>query len=239
MKAFYDSIARKWHSVTGAQGGALKKFVLNDLVLGKIPGIAGVRILELGCGNGYFLPMLLRRFSGQVPSQITITDQSQVLLDLARRFFRVPDSDYRVLDVRTPFPFSADSFDLILANMIFNELTGAGLRRALRECRRTLASEGRLIATVTHPVFVESLERRGQLKPTKVGIFTMPGSDGLRLPVVPRSKKDYCAALEQAGFRFSTEDIFPTPPILNAKPGLSQAGGVPIAMLIEGKRNGA
>src|SRR5262245_34725927 len=100
MRAYYDRIARKWHAVTGAQGGALKKLVLNDLVLSKLPDIAGLAILELGAGNGYFLPLVLRRFSGQVPSRVVITDQSRVLIDLAQRVFRVPGAEYRVLDAR-------------------------------------------------------------------------------------------------------------------------------------------
>ena len=50
--AYYDRIARKWHAVTGPRGGALKERVLNGLVLGKLEGIAGLSILELGAGNG-------------------------------------------------------------------------------------------------------------------------------------------------------------------------------------------
>ncbi|MEW6349799.1 MAG: hypothetical protein AB1646_12105 [Thermodesulfobacteriota bacterium] len=65
--AFYDAIARKWHAITGSQGGALKRYVLNELVLGALPGISGMSILELGAGNGYFIPLVLRRFSGQGP----------------------------------------------------------------------------------------------------------------------------------------------------------------------------
>src|SRR2546426_6337561 len=113
MTPYYDRIARKWHSVTGAQGGALKKLVLNDLVLDKLTGIAGLSILELGAGNGYFMPLVLRRFSGEVPARIVITDLSRVLLDLARRSFRVRDAEYLTLDVRDAFPFPDESFDLI------------------------------------------------------------------------------------------------------------------------------
>ena len=38
---YYDHIAKKWHSFSGAQGGAFKKYALNDLVLGRISDIAG------------------------------------------------------------------------------------------------------------------------------------------------------------------------------------------------------
>jgi SAM-dependent methyltransferase len=233
MMAYYDRIARKWHSLTGAQGGAFKKLVLNEVVLGKLPSVAGLSILELGAGNGYFLPLVLQRFSGQVPTRVVITDQSQVLIDLAQRVFRVRDAEYQSLDVRDRFPFPKASFDLILANMIFNEITTAGLRRAMRECHRTLSSGGRLLATVPHPDFIESLERRSQLRPLKGGVFTMPGTAGLRLPVVRRSSEEYSVAMEQAGFRFHAEAVYPTAQILRAKPGLRQAGDVPIALLLD------
>ena len=231
--AYYDRIARKWHAITGAQGGALKKLVLNDLVLAKLPGIAGMAILEVGAGNGYFIPLILRRFSGQVPSRIVITDLSRVLLDLAQRGFRVAEAEYRVLDIRGPFPFAAESFDLILANMVFNELTPAGLRRALAECRKVLTPGGRLVGTVIHPLFVESLAQRGLLKRGPGSVLTMPGSDGLRLPVVPRTMDEYTAAFREAGFQFWSEEVWATPEVLGAKPGLRQAGKVPVALLFE------
>jgi SAM-dependent methyltransferase len=233
MTAYYDRIARKWHSVTGAQGGAFKKLVLNDRVLAKLHGIAGLAILELGAGNGYFLPLVLRRFSGQVPARVVITDQSGALIELAQRFFRVADAEYRVLDVRDPFPFPKEWFDLILANMVLNEIATAGLRRALRECQRTLRPGGRLLATVTHPAFIKSLARRGQLKPLKGGMSTMPGSQGLRMPVDRRTSEGYRAALEQAGFRVRSEAVCSTDQVLNAKPGLRQAADVPIALLLD------
>src|SRR5713101_8065328 len=136
---YYDHIAKKWHTLTGAHGGAFKKYALNDLVLSRISGIAGLAILELGAGNGYFMPLVLRRFSGQVASRIVITDQSELMLRLAQRSFKVAEAEYQVLDVRAPFPLGNDSFDLILANMIFNEITTPDLRRAVRECHRVLA----------------------------------------------------------------------------------------------------
>jgi hypothetical protein len=81
--AYYDSIAKRWHETTGAKGGAFKELVLNNILLQKLSGIDNCSILELGAGNGYFLPLVLRRFSGQAPSRITVTDQSERLLEIA------------------------------------------------------------------------------------------------------------------------------------------------------------
>src|SRR5437667_416438 len=105
--AYYDQIARQWHQTTGFTGGAFKELVLNDVLLNKLPAIASRAILELGAGNGYFLPLVMRRFAGQTPAQLVVTDQSEHMLSIARKAFKVPNAQYQVLDVARPFPFVA------------------------------------------------------------------------------------------------------------------------------------
>ena len=234
---YYDGIAKKWHGISGAQGGAMKRFVLNDLVLSKIPGIAGAAILELGAGNGYFMPLVLRRFSGQVATRIIISDQSKVLLGIAQRKFKIRNAEYMVLDVRNAFPLPDAGIDLIVANMLFNEIPVPAMLRAFCECARVLARGGRMVSTVVHPKFVDSLGRRGQLKPGEGGILTMPGSKGLRLPVFPKAGEDYLEGFRRAGFQCSSEDVYPTREVLNAKPGLRQTGPIPLASLFVSEKN--
>src|SRR5437870_6777791 len=103
--AYYDQIARQWHATTGFSGGAFKELVLNEVLLNKLPAIAKRAILELGAGNGYFLPLVMRRFSGQVPARVVVTDQSEHMLSIARKAFRVANAEYQVVDVARPFPF--------------------------------------------------------------------------------------------------------------------------------------
>lgn len=116
-RPYYNRIAKLWHEVTGYHGGPFKKYVLNEYLLATIGTIRNLSIIELGAGNGYFIPMMLRRFSGQIPSRIVITDQSGVLLKMAENEFRVKEAEIRQLDIRYPFPFGDGSFDIILATM--------------------------------------------------------------------------------------------------------------------------
>ena len=141
-------------------------------------------------------------------------------------------AEYQVLDIREPYPFSQRTFDLILATMVFNEITVGGLRVALSECRRVLKNRGQLIATVAHPVFVRSLSKRKVLRRKPKGMLTMPGSGSLRLPIVPRSAEKYVGLCEQYGFDCRTEDVSATEKVLNRKPGLRKTGKVPIALLL-------
>jgi SAM-dependent methyltransferase len=231
--AYYDNIAKQWHEATGYKGGAFKGLILNEVLLRRIAGIDHCSILELGAGNGYFLPLVLRRFSGQVPAAITITDHSGRLLEMARKHFRIPAAEYATLDVRRPFPFADHQFDLILASLVFNEVSTGGFQKALRECRRVLSRGGRFLMAVVHPDFVGSLRKRKLLRRTREGVPTMPGAGSLRVPVVMRSRQAYQNSLKEAGFEFEEEDVFPTPEVLNVKSGLRKAGKIPLALVFE------
>jgi ubiquinone/menaquinone biosynthesis C-methylase UbiE len=177
--------------------------------------------------------LLLRRFSGQKPARLVVTDQSGELLELAQHHFSVPEAEYKLLDVRSAFQFPDNTFDLILATMVFNEVSPAGLRKALEECYRVLKENGQLLVTVTHPAFVESLAKRSQLKRLPDGFLTMPGADGLRLPVIPHRVEHYESVMQKAGFQFEKEAVFATSEVLHARPGLREAGNIPIALIVD------
>ena len=162
--AYYDKIAQQWHAATGYNGGAFKEHVLNAVLLQKLPAIDNCSILELGAGNGYFLPLVLRRFSGQTPASILVTDCSNELLEIARTNFRIPQAQYQRLDMCGAFPFEDNTFDIILAIMVLNEVPPKGFKNALRECHRILSAKGVFLFAVTHPDFIDSLQKKGLLK---------------------------------------------------------------------------
>jgi SAM-dependent methyltransferase len=228
---YYDRYAKLWHSVTGHKGGAFKEHVLNDILLRKLPAIHDRSILELGAGNGYFMPLVLRRFSGQLPSSITITDCSDHLLKIAQKEFFIPGAHYQQLDIRGPFPFENNRFEIILASMVLNEIPQKGFDNALLECYRTLTDGGLLLIAVIHPVFIDGLQKRGLLKRATGNILTMPSTGNLRLPVVVRPLEIYQKSLEEAGFQYEEEAVYPTAQVLNEKSGLRDVGRVPLALV--------
>ncbi len=205
-------------------------------MLSEISSIAGKAILELGAGNGYFAPLLLRRFSGQLPGRLVITDQSQALLSIAESAFHLDGAEYVTLDVQDPFPFPDGSFDLVVAGMLFNELTTGGFEQALAGCARILTADGLLLATVLHPDLVHALAKKGALTDFGRGLFAMPSAEGLRLPVSRRSTAAYRAVMERSGFTVLTQDVHPDEKTLREKPGLRVSAGTPLALLIQCSR---
>lgn len=207
--------------------------MLNDRLLEAIGRIEGQSVLELGAGNGYFLPLALRRFSGQAPARLTITDQSQALLGIAQSSFAIDSAEYLTLDVQTAFPFADATFDLILAAMLFNELPTSSLHTALLECHRVLKPGGRLIAAVPHPTFIHALAKQGVLTDFGRGLFAMPSAEGLKLPVSRRSVEKYEESLRAADFTYALSDVLPDAKTLHDKPAMRLPRATPLAFLLE------
>lgn len=231
--AYYDRIAKQWHRVTGHSGGAFKRYVLNERILTHIEGIEGRDILELGAGNGYFAPLLLRRYSGQQPARLVISDQSHAQVAIARSTFGIDGAEYLPLDVQDAFPFADACFDCILAIMVLNELPTSALQSAMQEGRRVLKPSGRLLAAVPHPVFVHALAKKGALTDFGRGLFAMPSAEGMRLPVSRRTAQAHVDILSGWGFIVSMEDVYPDEKTLHEKVGLRVPRDTPLGLILD------
>ncbi|MBI3272568.1 MAG: class I SAM-dependent methyltransferase [Planctomycetes bacterium] len=203
--AFYDRIALQWEAATGDAGGALKRNLLNEVLLRRLVEVRGGWVLELGAGNGYFAALLARHRRGRRPARMVISDVSAALLEIARTERPVVDAEYLCLNGAGPYPFEPVTFDVVLATMVFQEIGDEELVRALGECGRVLKPGGQLLMTVLHPRFVHSLDRRGELAPAPGarGRWTMPGPGSLRLPIVIRESSEYERLLAVAGFSWA------------------------------------
>ncbi len=209
--------------------------MLNQIVLDRVASIHEKRVLELGAGNGYLSRLLTERRFGEKPERFVVSDASGKLLAIAKDSFPVPHADYLVIDLRRPLPFADQSFDIVIACMVFNELPSAVLGLALAEVSRVLCASGRLIAPVIHPAFVAGLEGKGKIAQLHGGFQTMPAAGAMRVPVVQHSLSDYRAALTTAGLQHSELEISPTPQMVSERPGLRHAMGTAIALLIDAR----
>ena len=101
-------------------------------------GVApGARVLEIGCGPGYFSPTL----ASAIPEgQAVLADLQFEMLQLARQ--RMPTNDnvrFVQLDA-TRLPFGSATFDAVLIVLMLGEVPDR--ERCLSECRRVLRPEG-------------------------------------------------------------------------------------------------
>lgn len=109
-----------------------------EAALERLGPLAGLRVLDIGCGAGVFLRLAADR--GAEPSGL---DASEALAAHARR--RVPEADVRVGDMES-LPYDDDAFDVVTGFTSFffaNDMVAA-----LREARRVAVPGGRVVIQV-------------------------------------------------------------------------------------------
>jgi ubiquinone/menaquinone biosynthesis C-methylase UbiE len=105
----------------------------------------GENVLELGCSSGF-----LTKYLGKV----TAIDTSEGMLDITRK--KNPSATCIYADMFN-MPFKEKSFDKIVTMRVWNHLNGKDLRKAIRESRRVLKSDGFLIFDAEEKSFLRRL----------------------------------------------------------------------------------
>lgn len=143
----YDDYASQYAAAIAwreRDGPEADPFGLLGPLLGLLGDIAGRRVLDGGCGEGYLARALAAR-----GARVTGMDLSAPLIDLARD--RDPDGgiDYRVADLSQPQPGIAGSFDAAGSYLVLNDV------RDYRGFAATLGAAlkpgGRLVLAFNNP----------------------------------------------------------------------------------------
>jgi SAM-dependent methyltransferase len=104
--------------------------------------VAGLRILDVGCGAGHYAAELVAR-----GAQVVGIDGSSTMLEHART--RVA-AEFRQHDLEQPFSFAPDaSFDGVICALVLHHITNR--RQLLAELHRVLRPGGWLLLSTTHP----------------------------------------------------------------------------------------
>ena len=145
----YDSVADGYAAaIDDAPYNALYE---RPAMLGLLPPVEGRRILEAGCGAGWYTEQLLAR-----GARVTAVDASGALVEHTRRRVAALGgdargrADVRVADLRQPLDFAANgSFDGIVSALVMHYLRDWST--ALAEFRRVLTPGGWLLFSTHHP----------------------------------------------------------------------------------------
>jgi SAM-dependent methyltransferase len=152
----WDANASFWVQIIREHRDKYRNELTDPAMLQTIGDPRGLDVLDAGCGEGYLSRVLARQ--GAVVRGI---DSSKRLIEAANQENRgkellVSFDVGRVDDL----PYKDDSFDLIVANHLMNDLKDPGI--AIGEFARVLRSGGRLIILMLHPCFYNKHTERNQ-----------------------------------------------------------------------------
>lgn len=204
----YNSTASKW--VRG-EPSSLSDFTARPVILALCEPVSGLRVLDLGCGEGYCSRALRQQGAGEVLG----IDLSQEMIAAARSQEAKDELGirYEVGCATDLSMFNAGELDLVVAVFLFNYLNTDQTQRCMAEIARILRPGGRFIFSVPHPAFpyMRQAEYPFYFQVEGTGYFSQrdrqfPGRiwkrDGswLDVQLVHKTLEDYFDALKAAGF---------------------------------------
>jgi 2-polyprenyl-3-methyl-5-hydroxy-6-metoxy-1,4-benzoquinol methylase len=139
--------ARAWQSFVRSGADYYRTMVHGPALLASCMPVAAQRVLDLGCGEGYFSRELAR--SGAL---VVGVDLSESLLEYAQE--RENEErlaiEYRHLDARdVAKTWDAGSFDLVTACMSLQDMEDVGT--VLQACAHIIRAAGRMVFSTPHP----------------------------------------------------------------------------------------
>lgn len=132
------------YSATNATNAYVDRPGLLALLDDHVGSLAGLDVLDVGCGPGFYAAAMLDR-----GATVTGVDGSETLLDRARQATEGRATLHQH-NLEKPLGFAADaSYDLVLMALVYHHVYDRP--QLLAELRRVLRPNGRLLISGTHP----------------------------------------------------------------------------------------
>ncbi|MCM3405366.1 class I SAM-dependent methyltransferase [Cytobacillus oceanisediminis] len=144
----WDAYAGTYSAVHNEQGDIHKEVFLNPTLLSLMGTLKYKKVLDAGCGEGYFSRILAKS-----DASVTAVDYSEKMLEIAKE--RTPIDlkiDYRHGNCEDLNFLEDNSFDLIVSNMVIQDLSNYEI--TFQEMYRLLVDGGYFIFSILHPCFV-------------------------------------------------------------------------------------
>jgi 2-polyprenyl-3-methyl-5-hydroxy-6-metoxy-1,4-benzoquinol methylase len=144
VRDFWNRVADDWHIQIGSAGDS-NRILNSDPVLWQFAGdVAGLKVLDAGCGTGYLSKQLSDR--GAV---VTGVDISERMIDIARA--QHWNIDFRVDSCSGLRTIGDAEFDLVIANYLLMDTPD--LEGTMHTLSRILRTHARAVLVFSHPCF--------------------------------------------------------------------------------------
>ena len=143
-----DGVSDAWADFVRTGKDYFRDALNNPASFQIIGEVAGLRVLDLACGEGHNTRILARKYA-----DVTGIDNSRRLLALAKsEEDREPlNIEYLLRDADSLNDISDDSFDLVTCFMALHDIENYD--KAVGEVARVLKMDGRFVFSIPHPCF--------------------------------------------------------------------------------------
>lgn len=228
----YSQLPRSVHGLDGAPEWPAIRALL--------PNLNGKRIVDLGCGFGWFARWARQHGAAHVLG----LDISENMISRARAETPDTDVEYRIADLET-LDLPKDSFGLAYSSLAFHYV--ADFAKLTRTIQRALIARGDFVFTIEHPIYMAAAEPRwtvdsGGRKTWPVNGYSREGertTDWLAKGVVKhhRTLATTVNTLLDTGFAIRRVIEFaPTPEQIAAAPQLADELERPMMVLVAAQR---
>jgi SAM-dependent methyltransferase len=228
----YSQLPRSRHGLAGAPEWPTVRSML--------PDITGFRVVDLGCGFGWFC----RWASEHGAAQVLGVDLSEKMLERARAETRVGAVSYAAADLEL-LSLPEAGFDLVYSSLAFHYVKDAA--RLFTAIHRALVPGGHLVFSTEHPIFMApsrpgwSITEDGRRTWPVDGYFVegRRETDWLSPGVVKyhRTIGTTLGTLLRAGFRIDrVEEFCPSPEQVAQNPDFAEEIERPMFLLVAAQR---
>ncbi|TCC61389.1 class I SAM-dependent methyltransferase [Kribbella pittospori] len=132
---------------TAEEGDFAKRHLVNPVLLRLLGDVRGRRVLDAGCGNGYFSRMLAER-----GAEVVGVEPSEAMVTFARDKERETGRSTRYVQADlTRLPDLGGAFDAVVCSMVLMAIPD--WKPAMRACVEALRPGGLFVFALVHPAF--------------------------------------------------------------------------------------
>ncbi len=242
----WDFGAEAWEDFVESGADYYRTEVHGPALFAVCGDVNGLRVLDVGCGQGWFSRLLAS--NGAEVTGIDISDR-QIANALEHEERSPLGIEYRVADAgQLSGIWEPGSFDLVTGCMSFQDMAEAG--RAFEGSRELLVESGRLVTSVPHPCTdtpYREWERdeAGERVALKIDRYfeTGPGKllwsmDRLsyhwQVPMWRRTLSEWSELIKEARFVIrQLHEPRPTPEQIEKQPALEDASRIPMFLIFD------
>lgn len=212
-KELYNSQAKEW---SRNEPILLSDYSARPFVINLCQPLAGKRVLDLGCGEGYVGRKMLESGAESVHG-IDISEKMIAEAVTACSLSGLNNLTYSVQDILITDLESHDPYDTVLGMFLFNYLDVESTHEVMKRAYKALKPGGDFIFSVPHPFLAfHKKDKYPFYFESKGGYFSgrnvlFPGEiwrrDGIAVGVqcIHKTFEDYFTGLRKAGFTNMTE----------------------------------